>query len=111
MIEAVGCQPERGAVGARGHQADVSVPGAGLGRCGRVVVDTDEDATLLREPCGAVAEAASEVEERAVAGAGPHLAIARRVQREQRIGRLSFDRTFTCQFHGDSSSVSAADLP
>ena len=101
VVERVGRQRQRAAVAASGHEADRGLLAAGLGRRGGVVVDAHQHAALLGERGRAVGETAAEVEEPATGVETiPHLAVARGVQRQERVGRLALDGAFTGEFHG-----------
>lgn len=81
--------------------------GRGLG----VVVDAEQLPTLSGEADRLVAQPAADVEEPAVAHPGPHLAVARGVQREQRVGGLALHGALAGQLHGDSSPGSLPLVP
>ena len=100
VVECVALQRQKRPVGADRVHARSAV-GSHRGCCGLgVVVDADELASATGEPNGLVTEAASHVQEATVAHPRPDLAVARCVQREQRIGGLALHGSLTGELHG-----------
>src|SRR5262249_56975904 len=98
-IDALVAYGEARAVHARepkvGAAAELRGVDDGLG----AVVDTDDEAVLGGERHGPVADAAADVEYHSRTEPGPYFAVARVVQREQRVGRRTLHRPFAGESH------------
>ncbi len=98
-------RPEHRAVRALVSQAGLAVCRHGGCRGRGVVVDPHHEAVLAGEADALVAEPAADVEESPVAHSGAHLAVAGRVQGQERIGGLALHGAFAGELHSATSVV------